>query len=189
MFFLFLACSSTKDSNLDTSSGQNATGCLAKTPDLIIGSGEQSFEPLTEDDLVTMVHGPQGGWHILGSLYFENLKQIVEIDFEVYDLDSGVRIVNNYYRVAMLLDGDCSGYYVGMYGYLNVNELVDGEIDTPPEILGGRKLKLWFHVTDCSQTMEANGECSPDTRFVEKELIVTAALDPIDIPTENSGNN
>jgi hypothetical protein len=189
MLFLLLACSSSKDSPPDTSSKQIVTGCLAKTPDLNIGTGEQNFEALTENDPVTMVHGPQGGWHILGSLAFENLKQIVEIDFQVFDLDSGVRIVNNYYRVAMLLDGDCSGYYVGMYGYLNVNELIDGEINTPPEILGGRNLKLFFHVTDCSQTMEANGECSSDTRFVEKELIVTAALDPIDIPPEDTGNN
>ena len=44
------------------------------------------------------------------------------------------------------LDGDCSGYYVGMFGYINVSGLQDGELDTPPELLGGHDLRMSFHV-------------------------------------------
>ena len=189
-FLLSIACSSTKDTagvDTDDTSVQGPTGCLALTPDIEIGTGELSFESLSEGAPVVMVHGPQGGWHLLGSLRFENLKQIVEIDFNVYDEVSGVQIVDNHYRAAMLLDGDCSGYYVGMYGYINVSDLQDGELDTPPELLAGHDLRMSFHVTDCSEVMQSNGECTPETRFASKELIVKAALDPIDMPQEDSG--
>lgn len=187
---LLLACQGGKDSaSTDTgASDKPPEGCLALTPDIEIGTGEMSFETLSEGDPVTMVHGPQGGWHLLGSLRFENLKQIVEIDFDVYDEASGVQIVQNHYRAAMLLDGDCSGYYVGMFGYINVSELQDGDLNTPPELLANHDLRMSFHVTDCSDLMVSNGECTKDTRYAAKDIIVKAALDPIDIPSDDTGN-
>jgi hypothetical protein len=181
---VIFACSSSKDSGglVSDTNDTSPQGCLARTPSIEIGTGEQIFEPLSEGAPVTMVHGPQGGWHLLGSLRFTNLKQIVEIDFTVYDGQSGVVIVENTYRAAMLLDGDCSGDYVGMYGYINVSGLENGELDTPPELLADNPLVMSFNVTDCSDTMEANGECTPETRYAFEELMVTAALDPIDMP-------
>ena len=192
VLLLALACSASKDSATDNptdTSSSGPEGCLALTPDIEIGTGEMNFETLVEGDPVIMVHGPQGGWHLLGSLRFENLKQIVEIDFNVYDEVSGVQIVQNHYRAAMLLDGECSGYYVGMFGYINVSDLQDGELDTPPELLADHDLRMSFHVTDCSDIMEANGECTKDTRFAAKDIIVKAALDPIDMPQDDTGQN
>ena len=190
LHLLLFACQGSKDTGITDSANSDAPpeGCLALSPDIEIGTGEMSFETLTAGDPVTMVHGPQGGWHLLGSLKFINLKQIVEIDFDVFDEASGVQIVQNHYRAAMLLDGDCSGYYVGMFGYINVSGLQDGELDTPPELLGGHDLRMSFHVTDCSDLMVTNGECTKENRYASKDIIVTAALDPIDVVQEDTGN-
>ena len=34
----------------------------------MIGTGEYAWESISTGDEITMVHGPQGGWHILGSV-------------------------------------------------------------------------------------------------------------------------
>lgn len=46
------------------------TGCPAgdQSPGLLIGTGEVEFEPVEDGDVLQVVRGPQGGYHILGSL-------------------------------------------------------------------------------------------------------------------------
>jgi hypothetical protein len=141
--------------------------CACETPSLEVGGGDASFEALAEGAPMTMVHGPQGGWHVAASVRLRNLSPIVALH---YTIDAGsVRVSDNRYRVQVLPDGTCGGWYPSMYGYLNVAGLVNGEADTPPELLGGSELLLTIEAEDL------------EGRTASGTLRATAALDPIDV--------
>ena len=89
-------------------------------------------------------------------------------------------VSDNNYRLAVISDGECAGYYPGMYGYLSVSELYDGDLDTPPELLGGDVLKMTISVNDCLTWMEDAGDCVREQRWATQEVEVMAVLDPID---------
>ena len=128
-----------------------------------------------------MIHGPQGGWHILASLQIHGMMDIVEVQYTIEHLATGVLVSDNNYRLAVISEGECTGYYPGMYGYLSVSPLYDGELDTPPEILGGERLRIQFRVNDCNANQEAAGDCVRAERWVETSLEVVATLDPVDV--------
>ena len=155
--------------------------CAGLAPSLVVGTGEREFETLDEGDEVIMVHGPQGGWHMLGSIQLFNTSPIVEIDFTITDIQSGAVVSSNYYRVGLLMEDDCNGYYPGMYGYLNVQDLVQEEMDTPPELLGGHELEMEMKSNDCTESQNAQGICNREDRWSTNKIHVTAALDPIDM--------
>ncbi len=142
--------------------------CACATPTIEVGNGSTTFQTVTEGALATMVHGPQGGCHIEAAVRTGNMVPIISIRYTIDTVPEGVRVSDNAYRVQVLPEGDCGGYYPGMYGYLQVSELASGEADTPPELLGGKGLLLTMEVTDFE------GRTASDT------LTVTAALDPID---------
>ena len=135
-----------------------------------LGDGEPEWTPLSAGDEVTMVHGPQGGWHVLGSLKTYSIAQVVTVHFTAIALDQGgLTVADDEYRVAMIMDDEtCSGNYHGMYGYLDVSELAEGDADTPPELLAGQQLRLAMAVEDS------------DGREVSAEIDVIAALDEMD---------
>ena len=182
---LLLACTPDDpvDTASDTSSDTDTGECVPTTPSgsasaldaacaceaatVEIGGGSLTFEPYAEGDGAVMVHGPPGGWHVEASMRVTNTVPIVAIR---YTIDAeGARISDNSYRVQILQDGPCTGYYPGMYGYLNVAELALGEADTPPELLGGKELLLTMEITDFE------GRTASDT------LRMIAELDPIDV--------
>ena len=175
MLIFFAACSS---STVDTSEDI----CTQNAPSLLVGTGEREFASLETNEEVTMVHGPQGGWHMLGSIRLTNIHPIVEIDFTITDIDSGVLVSSNYYRVGLLMEDDCQGYYPGMYGYMNVQELEYEEQDTPPELLGDHLLLMEMKSNDCTESQNQQGICNRSERWAEGSMTVTAALDPIDTP-------
>lgn len=130
-----------------------------------VGTGAAAFEPFGDPPSAVMVHGPQGGWHMLGSLRVTGLQQIVSVRYTITHQASGVVVADNQYRVGMLYDADtCVGSYPGMYGYLNVTELVDGEADTPPELLSWQPVELCLEVDDGDRAGAACGvvEALPD---------------------------
>ena len=43
-------------------------GCTPVEPDLELGAGDIAFEPLDNGDPIDVIHGPQGGFHVLGSV-------------------------------------------------------------------------------------------------------------------------
>ena len=144
--------------------------CFADAPALTIGSGEYDWVDLSQQSPVTMVHGPQGGWHMLGSARIDHTEPIVRILFTIKVKDSGVVIADNTYTVQMIRDQDCSGYYPGMYGYLDVSELADGEADTPPELLSNQPVIMEMTAEDL------------EGRSATASLEVIAVPDPVDIP-------
>ncbi len=146
------------------------TSCFDLTPTVEIGTGEVDFEEITPGAAITMVHGPQGGWHMLGSVRTTNLEQIIQVHFTIVHLESGTTIADNTYRVATVYDeAACSGVYPGMYGYLSVGALAEGEADTPPELLSHDTVEYCMTATD-QQNREASA-C----------IEVVAAPDPDDV--------
>lgn len=124
--------------------------------------------PATTGESTTIVHGPQGGWHILASVWLENIERIVTIRYDIALAESGELVSENEYRVQTVEVDACTGYYPGMYGYLNVEALATGEADTPPELLAGKDLLIRMNVTDA------------EGRAADGELSVVGALDPSD---------
>ncbi|MEC7984182.1 MAG: hypothetical protein VX278_03405 [Myxococcota bacterium] len=176
MLLLWMACLNPK---VQDSAGE--IHCSLQTPSLEIGTGESSFEPIAEGASLVMVHGPQGGWHMLGSMSLLNTGPVVELDFRIYDEESGVIVSDNHYRVGLVMDTECSGFYPGMYGYLNVSGLSVGDLDTPPELLGGHILRMEMDANDCTASQDEAGQCVRAERWSNSEILVEAALDPIDM--------
>lgn len=140
-----------------------------QVPVVDVGTGDDAWEDLSEGDPAVMVHGPQGGWHVLGSVRATATLQIVTVDFLITDLPSGEVIASNIYQVALREDVvECGGEYTGMYAYLSVGALENGELDTPPELLADHELLMEITVEDAAG---ASGYGSK---------IVVATLDAID---------
>ena len=179
MWFLFLLGCFEKNDDTALSTFA-AEGCYAETPFIELGEGERIFESFEEPYEAVMIHGPQGGWHILASLRVHGMMDIVEVYYTIEHLDSGVLVSDNIYRLAVVSEGQCTGSYPGMYGYLSVSPLYDGDLDTPPELLGGDTLRMRLRVTDCTLNMEEQGICLQENRWAEASMDVKALLDPID---------
>ena len=153
----------------DKGHSRRDTGC-GEGVTVAVGTGDAAYVPLQAGDPVTMVHGPQGGWHILGSALVQNSAPVVSLHFTIHTADAGVLIADNTYRVLLVESPPCGGSFPGMYAYLNVSALADGEADTPPELLGGARLKMRIEATDDEGGLGVG------------EIEVVAALDPIDQP-------
>jgi hypothetical protein len=123
--------------------------CRCEDPTMTIGTGEFAWEDLHDDAPLTMVHGPQGGWHMLGSARVCGTRNVVTLHFTITHDESGTLVSDNTYRVALVNDpGGCCGHYPGMYGFLGVQELAEGELDTPPELLACAPVTLTMEATD-----------------------------------------
>ena len=143
---LLLACGGgdgSRDGN------QSDLPCLERDPIVTIGTGAYEWEDLAAGDGLVMVHGPQGGWHMLGSVHVTSTEPIVEVRYTI-EAAGAALISENFYRVALVPDGDCAGYYTGMYGYLDVSALAEGDADTPPELLAYETLTLRMEVEDAA---------------------------------------
>jgi len=143
--------------------------CQCELPTAQVGEGDYEFVSVPDGSEVTMIHGPQGGWHILGAIRVENILPIISIHYTITDDLSGVVVSDNKYRVMTVRDTDCGAFYPGMYGYLDVGELAEDECDTPPELLCGNTLTMQMDVID--------GE----DRIASDTLSVVAIHDPADV--------
>ena len=46
----------------------------AVDPEVLLGTGEYEFETLEDGDEIDIVYGPQGGYHLLGSIRIKGLE-------------------------------------------------------------------------------------------------------------------
>ena len=164
------------DVDVDTDDTGESSDCLDLEPRVEIGGGETVFESVAENDGVMMVHGPQGGWHMLGSVRVHNMEPIIEVHFTIHDEETGVVVSDNLYRVAVVQDGDCTGYYPGMYGYMDVGDLATETATRPPEILSYKPVVMTMEVNDF------------DGRHKTTTLRVIAEPDPVDIDEGDTGS-
>jgi len=161
------------DTDADTDDTGGPVDCTSLEPRVEIGSGETTFESLGENDSVMMVHGPQGGWHMLGSVRVHNMDPIIEVHFTIHDEASGAIFSDNLYRVAVVQDGECTGYYPGMYGYLDVTDMATETADRPPEVLGVSPVVMTMEISDFAG------------REKTTTLRVMTELDPADVETSD----
>ena len=50
-------------------------GCASSAiPAVEIGTGEIEFQPLDDGDMLDIIQGPQGGFHLLGSLRVKGIE-------------------------------------------------------------------------------------------------------------------
>lgn len=123
--------------------------CRCEEPTLAIGTGMESYVPVAEGADVQMVHGPQGGWHVLSAVQITHTRNVVEMQARVYDVETGAAVTGDLvYRVQLVDDGGCVGSFPNMYLYLDVTALVDGERDTPPELLSCRQVRITVCASD-----------------------------------------
>ncbi len=122
--------------------------CRCEEASLEIGSGPNQFVPIEEGEDVVMVFGPQGGWHIWGSIRAINTRDVVKIEFQVRDLVSDTIVVDVKNQVGLAMNDDCSGTYTGMFGFLDVMHLAEGDLDTPPELLCNHPIRMSMSMTD-----------------------------------------
>ena len=131
----------------DSASDAARVECETAQPTAVIGTGEYAWEPLEPGDEITMVHGPQGGWHILGSARIGAMYDNVEIHYTITDVPSGHVVSDNNYFVQQVSLDDCEGEVIGRYGYLNDYAAL-GEADTPWELLACHEVMLAMSITD-----------------------------------------
>jgi hypothetical protein len=165
LLLILLGCPPATEDTGDTALG---TGCFANAAAVTIGTGSTEWEDLDEGDGVMMVHGPQGGWHMLASARVHNMLPIVRLHYTITDLASGSVVSNNTYDVALTEDTECSGHFTGMYGYIDVRELKEGDADTPPELLSYNDVKIRIEASD------------KDGHQAVGEIVVVATPDPRD---------
>jgi hypothetical protein len=122
--------------------------CRCERPEIAIGTGYSEFEALEDGDGVVMVYGPQGGWHIWGSIRASNTRNVIKIRFTAEDLETGVQVVDVTNQVALAMESECTGVYTGIYGFLDILPLSEGDLDTPPELLCMNELALRMTVSD-----------------------------------------
>lgn len=168
-----LACDTAGDSG---ESGEPA--CFDAEPSVSVGAsavdadGRPIWVAMADSSEQVMVHGPQGGWHILASADVRSMEQIVTLVYTVsWPARGSAELSRGVFRVMLVPnEARCGGFYAGMLGVLDVSALAMGEADTPPELLAGEELLLRMEATD-----EA-GRAASDSRTV------IAVPDPVDEP-------
>jgi hypothetical protein len=139
-------------------SGTGLTGDCMIDPTIVeVGEGEEEFIPLADGDPVTIVHGPQGGWHITGAVRATGFGQIARLRYTIEDLSSGVFVTDYSYNVAMVMEDECVGTFYNLTGFITIAELGGGDEIIPPDLLEDHELRLTLHVENFA---DRTGEAS-----------------------------
>lgn len=118
--------------------------CSPPAPAFELGTGELEFEPLSDGDEILVIHGPQGGYHLLASLRAVGIEAGSHLDlsdssnpsFEIEVTHAGVPlVVNGLFTQGMVpsdgSDPDWSHETLGRLAILDIeddSELVGEEI-------------------------------------------------------------
>ncbi len=149
---LLIACNADKESDdvVDTDGTTETDGC--PTDELAISPGTGAFEyvPLADGDPVTIVHGPQGGWHIwvAGALTGTAATSAL-IAPTVVVLKDGTQLAGDQEPQAVTVTSDgCGGTFFGGFAYLDDYAPDEGTLLEAICRLEGEILDLTVAVTD-----------------------------------------
>src|SRR5262245_10021573 len=81
--------------------------CACEPPGVRIGGGDDVYEDVEEGAAATMIHGPQGGWHVLGSARIAAMADMVTIHYTIEVPALGATVSDNTYRVVTCGTADC----------------------------------------------------------------------------------
>lgn len=174
-----IACSGSDDSGTDTTAGDDDddvvyTGCLAGGISVDPGTGPDAFVALSSGDEVTLVHGPQGGWHIDVAGMVSNTEELVQVDATFVDTSSGTLVAGDQTGVRQALvgwdDTGCSGTFYGVRTF--VDDIAANVTQADICALEGAELELTLTVTALEGDPPAVAEVT---------TMVTAVLDPADV--------
>lgn len=136
-----------KDTALPIDTGPPPHPCEDMTPRIEIGTGELDFEVLEDGASLEIIHGPQGGWHLVGSLRGLYLTSPVHIHYEIFD-QNGTRVSDSTFYVGLVFPDQCMTHYPGMYGILDISSMGLPSGTTPPDVLANTSVRLRMEVTD-----------------------------------------
>jgi len=160
------------DDDDDDDDTVTATHTCHDTPmALSVGTGLDMFEPLNPSDEITVVHGPQGGWHIDIGGEVTGTTDLVEVSSTITVVSTGDVIAGDQQPTRIALFGwdesSCTGTFFGITTY------VDDIPSTDQEFVCGLEaetLEIELTVTDLSAP----------SKTITETLEVTMALDPVD---------
>ncbi len=126
-------------------SGPTSTGDTSTlptcSPSVELGTGELAFESL--DGTIDMIHGPQGGWHVVTAVRLCDLGDSATVSFLATRVDDDLAVGGSGTVQRLLLpDGPCCHVAVDVFTYL----LVPG-YDVPPDALHDQAVRLDVDVT------------------------------------------
>ena len=58
---------------------------------------------------------------------------------------------------------------------------VDGDLDTPPELLSYDPILMTIRLNDCGIGQETDGVCQKENRWIEQSIELTAVPDEVDM--------
>lgn len=120
--------------------------CQDLPPEVTLGTAAPEFVALKDGDFVELVHGPQGGWHLLLAARAEHTTSDVILRLTVDETANDVPVSELTYEVALFPDGECAGVYAGIVAIVDVSEL-DADA-TAAEALSGRELWIRLEIED-----------------------------------------
>jgi hypothetical protein len=154
------------------SGATDPTGLCGNGPTVVLGNGDAAHVPVADGDVVTMVHGPQGGWHIWYSFRAYDFADLVSYQVTGDDLDLGIRIIDGHASVALVpAEPDCAGDVYGIFGFLPGDDPETAEDETPPVYLAGHSVRMSVDVEDLDDASVT----------AHDEVVVTTTCDPADV--------
>ncbi len=182
-------CVSLPDETADPPGGDSdepvVEGCFADPMTLTPGTGAEMFVELSEGDPVTIVHGPQGGWHIDIAGVAQHTSQNVSILTVITAIDQPTPTVMAgaggsadaaLIALAAYDDALCSGMFWGVRAFLD--DFAPPAGSDPQEVicaLEGERVEIAITVTE----LPAEGSTSaPDS--VLSTVLATVELDARD---------
>ncbi len=115
---LVAACSSpSPGQTVDSGGGSPAAGCTDDAAIAELGTGDTAFVPVSDGDELPVIHGSQGGNHILGSIRVHHMNPIQLVHFTI-TAETGEVVSDQTYRILLIEEADCTASAVGLYAYL-----------------------------------------------------------------------
>ena len=144
--------------------------CEDQPMDLVVGTGASAFEELADDDPVTIVHGPQGGWHVEVAGVVSNTGQEVGIQPRIVVLVTDQQIAGEQQQTLTALssydDASCTGEF------FNVDAFVD-------DVDGTNQTRI-CQLQDQPATLELTVEDFNTGQTVTESISVVLQTDPGD---------
>ena len=135
-----------------------------------VGTGVDRFEPLEPGTDVEIVHGSQGGWHVLGAVRTWGLADVVRLTYTIERASDGALLSDNLFTVvSQPTPGACSREFSGLFGVLSIAAIPHEDTDTPASLLDGERLRLVIAAEDDAT------QASDDVTVVARDL---EAVDP-----------
>ena len=91
-----------------------------------VGTGYDAFVPLATGDEVQVYGGPQGGFHVFGSVRATALGSLPVLRFSVVHVASALTVADTTVQVPLRMEDEWTGTVTGLLGVLDTSSLGTG---------------------------------------------------------------